>query len=117
MGLGPGTNNYAELMSRKLLLLFAKEKNVNSLQIFGDSLNVINWVRKSQQCRNIHLLPILEEVQRLVGSFDTLTVHHVFRERNMVTDQPSKGGVQMGHGQWLITEDEEIFMRFTIDLL
>jgi len=56
------------------------------------------------------LLPILEEVQRLVGSFDTLTVHHVFRERNMVTDQPSKGGVQMGHGQWLITEDKRKFL-------
>jgi hypothetical protein len=28
MGLGPGTNNFAELMSLKLLLLFALEKNV-----------------------------------------------------------------------------------------
>jgi ribonuclease HI len=105
MGLGPSTNNYAELMSLKLLLLFAKEKNVNSLHIFGDSLNVINWVWKSQQCHNIHLLPILEEVQRLVASFDTLVVHHVFRERNMVANQLSKEGVQMGHGQWLIIED------------
>jgi ribonuclease HI len=44
MGLGPGTTNYVELMSLKLLLIFAKEKNVNSLHIFGDSLNVIKWV-------------------------------------------------------------------------
>jgi len=31
MGLGPQSNNYYELMSLKLLLLFAKEKNVSSI--------------------------------------------------------------------------------------
>jgi hypothetical protein len=46
MGLGPGTNNYAELMALKLLLTFAGEKGINSLQIFGDSMVVINWIRK-----------------------------------------------------------------------
>jgi ribonuclease HI len=33
MGLGPGRNNYAELMSLKLLILFAEEKGVKTLQI------------------------------------------------------------------------------------
>jgi ribonuclease HI len=48
MGLGPGTNNYAELLSLKLLLLFAKVKNVNSIHIFGDSQIVVKWVQKLQ---------------------------------------------------------------------
>jgi ribonuclease HI len=34
MGLGPGSNNFAELMTLKLILSFSKEKNVSSLQGF-----------------------------------------------------------------------------------
>jgi ribonuclease HI len=77
MGFGAGTNNFAELMSLKLLLLFAKEKNVNSIQVFGDSQMVVKWVRNLQQCHNILLLPILEEDQRLVATFDTFDIHRV----------------------------------------
>jgi ribonuclease HI len=61
MGLGLGTNNYAELMAIKLLLLFAGEKGVQTIQIFGDSMIVINWIHKAQKCHNILLQPILEE--------------------------------------------------------
>jgi ribonuclease HI len=45
IGLGPGTNNFFELMSLKLLLLFTGEKGIWSIQLFGNSTNVINWVR------------------------------------------------------------------------
>jgi ribonuclease HI len=41
MGLGPGSNNFAELMALKFLLTFAKEKGITSLQIFVDSQIVI----------------------------------------------------------------------------
>jgi len=46
VSLGYGTNNYLELYSLKLLILFALGKEVTYLQVFGDSLNVINWVNK-----------------------------------------------------------------------
>jgi hypothetical protein len=42
MGLGFGSNNYAKLISLKLLYCLAKEKYINSLQIFGDSMNDVN---------------------------------------------------------------------------
>jgi ribonuclease HI len=48
MGLGKGTNNYAELMTLLLLLKIAKEYDLKSIQLFGDSMNVINWVQKTQ---------------------------------------------------------------------
>jgi ribonuclease HI len=44
IGLGYGTNNYAQLSSLKLLILFMVEKQVIYLQVFGESLNVINWM-------------------------------------------------------------------------
>jgi ribonuclease HI len=62
MGLGPNTNNYAKLMTLKLLLLFSKQKEVDTVQTFGDSLKVMNWAQKLQKCSNIFLLPLLEEV-------------------------------------------------------
>jgi hypothetical protein len=56
-------------MSLKLLLLFAGEKGVKTLQIFGDSMTVINWARKTQKCHNIQLLSLLEEVFIILGHF------------------------------------------------
>eukprot|EP01018_Ginkgo_biloba_P039380 Gb_12932 [translate_table: standard] len=47
-GLGFGTNNFAKLMALKLILLLANEKGFSRLQVFGDSLNVINWMRETQ---------------------------------------------------------------------
>ena len=47
LGLGTGTNNYAELMTLKLLLCFANERNYRELQVYGDSMVVINWINKT----------------------------------------------------------------------
>jgi ribonuclease HI len=44
-GLGTRSNNYAELMSLKLLIAFAIENECHSFIVFGDSMNVINWIR------------------------------------------------------------------------
>ena len=52
-GLGEGSNNLVELMSLKLLLVFATEKGCRNLNFMGDSMNVINWINGTQQCRNI----------------------------------------------------------------
>jgi ribonuclease HI len=42
MGFGSRSINYAKLKSLKLLLHFAKEKNINSIHFFGDSQLVVN---------------------------------------------------------------------------
>jgi ribonuclease HI len=81
MGLGKGTNNYAELMALLLLLKTTIEQGLHSIQLFGDSMNVINWVQKTQSCHNIFLQPILEEISTLLASFDSFTIRHVYRNR------------------------------------
>lgn len=96
MGLGPGTNNYAELMSLKLLLLFAGEKGVKTLQIFGDSMIVINWTRKTQKCHNIQLLSLLDKVFRILDTSYSASLQHVYRERNKVADKTLLGGRTTG---------------------
>eukprot|EP01018_Ginkgo_biloba_P032904 Gb_28853 [translate_table: standard] len=62
-GLGFCTNNFVELMALKLILLLANEKGVSRLQVFGDSLNVINWMRETQNCASIFIPPLVEEIR------------------------------------------------------
>ena len=59
-GLGRGSNNYAELMALRLLLLFTLEQGCVSLQLFGDSMLFIEWAKENVQCHVIILIPILE---------------------------------------------------------
>ena len=93
MGLGKGTNNFAELLALKLLLRFALEKNSRNIHIFGDSMVVINWVNKIQRCRIKNLNPFFEEVCKLMGNFDTITCPLVYMEINSEADKFSKEGL------------------------
>jgi ribonuclease HI len=103
-GLGSGTNNFAELMSLKLLIVFAIEKGCQRLKVYGDSLNVINWIKGTQRCLNIRLARLVEDIQRLQTNFDFFDCQHVYRENNKEADQRSKEGINMVMGQWKITE-------------
>jgi ribonuclease HI len=106
MGLGKGTNNYVELMTLLLLLKIAKEYELKSIQLFGDSLNVINWVQKTQHCHNILLQPILRETHNLLDTFDHFSIQHVYRNRNAIADSLSKEGLNLNFGQWHFTETD-----------
>jgi ribonuclease HI len=104
MGLGLGTNNHAELMALKLLLLFEVDKNISSLHIFGDSLLVINWIQKTQRCQNILLAPLIEEIFRILNDFNNYSIQNVYRERNREADALSKQGLQIAMGHWKCVE-------------
>jgi ribonuclease HI len=41
-GMGRGTNDFAELLALKFFIFLATEKGVKNLQVFGDSLVVID---------------------------------------------------------------------------
>jgi len=94
MGLSRGTNNYAELNILRLLLLFSLEKVCRKLEIFGDSKIIINWFN---QLSNFHvhtLRNLLEEDLTLKSQFDLVIYHHIYRERNQVSDGLSKEAAQ-----------------------
>ena len=69
LGLGTGTNNYAELMTLKLLLCFANERNCRQLQVYGDSMVVINWMNKIHKCINAPLDALFEETTHSLSFF------------------------------------------------
>jgi len=104
IGLGEGSNNFAEILSLKALLAFALEQNVKDITIYGDSMNVINWTKGTQRCINLNLENLLEDVLLLKSSFETCTCHHIYRTQNQAADQESKRGLLLDNGQWKITE-------------
>lgn len=107
-GLGEGTNNFVELCTLRLLLIKTIEWGCRSLQIFGDSMIVINWTTGILRCHNIRLLPILLEMFFLKHHFLTLYPSFMFyRERNRLADKLSKEGSQHQEGQIII----ETFLR------
>ena len=104
MGLGAGNANYAEMLSLKLLLIFAAEKGCRALNVFGDSMNVINWTMGTQMCRNLLLTNMLATISDIIGSFDSFSCRHVYREVNREADKASKEGLRLTKGQWKVFE-------------
>ena len=87
-----------------MLLLLAHEKGVQKLQIFGDSMIIINWINQTQRCHNIHLTPILKEAAQLKSTFNQISFSHIFREQNQEVDTCSKEvSSPLQHG-WEIEE-------------
>jgi len=111
VGIGSGTNNFAELLSLKYLLCWLIHLGIGSVQIFGDSMNAINWFNNTQRCRSHVLIPILEEIQLLKLSFVLINVCHIYRERNTTADLLSKEGLQQDLDSWRITETEDGAVR------
>eukprot|EP00253_Pinus_taeda_P015079 PITA_15079 len=103
VGLGPSSNNFVELSALKLLLCWLISKNIFSVQIFGDSLNVINWVIGKYRCQNYMLRPLLDEIQSLKIRFNPFFIDHIYRDKNEEADRFSKG-VQLVVDSWMITE-------------
>lgn len=111
IGLGAGTNNFAELSALKLLLCWLIHRNILSVQIYGDSANVIHWVNEKFICRNYLLLPLLEEVKNLKSLFNNFAIAHIYRENNEEADRYSKTGLQQALGIWRITEQTQDLIR------
>jgi len=104
MGLGPGTNNHAKLISLQHLLYFSITKNCRNLQIFGDSKTVIDWFNNRTVYHAYSLKHILEEIVFFKTFFNQISVSHTYRERNGTADQLSKEATHRPLGEWMIIE-------------
>lgn len=104
VGLGVGTNNFAELISLRHLLHFALSHQCNSINIFGDSQIIINWFINITTCHIHSLNNILDEVLQFKAAFNHISVSHIYREHNQDADKLSKEAALMEKGHWEITE-------------
>ena len=101
-GLGLGTNKFAKLLALKLLIILALKQGVHTMQIFGDSQLVINWVSGKFRMNNILLTQILQEVIRISNFLAKVDYKHIYHERNSKVDALVNAGSNVEEGHWKI---------------
>jgi ribonuclease HI len=84
--LGVTTNNQAEYTALKLALEECKKIGAKEVQVYMDSLLVVNQMRGTFKIRNRELWPIHQAIVELVKSFQHVTYDHVPREFNKAAD-------------------------------
>ena len=56
---------------------------------------VINWINKTQRCKNYSLDTLYEEVNRTLSNFESISSKHVYKEQNMDVDKLLKVGLNL----------------------
>ncbi|HSW79158.1 MAG TPA: reverse transcriptase-like protein [Candidatus Saccharimonadales bacterium] len=84
--LGLTTNNQAEYQALKFGLEEAAKMHVKSVDVYMDSLLVINQMKGIFKVRNRDLWPIHEAIKKLAVTFDHISFTHVPRELNKLAD-------------------------------
>jgi len=59
---------------------------ITDLQIYGDSLLVIQWLKGEYEMRNFILQSLLDEINGILPVFNDISFHHVYRERNQIAE-------------------------------
>lgn len=104
MGLGEGTNNYAELITLIHLLHFALAHDCTTIQLFGDSKININCFNNKNHCHAISLRNIFDEVIIFKAVFNTISCHHIYGEYNKSANRLSLEATLLPRGLWMITK-------------
>jgi ribonuclease HI len=84
--LGVTTNNQAEYQALKIGMQDALQRGVKQLDVFMDSLLVINQMKGSYKVKNRDLLPVHLSIKELATRFDRVSYTHVPRELNKLAD-------------------------------
>ena len=84
--LGITTNNQAEYQAVKLGLEKAKAIGAREVDIYLDSLLVVNQMKGTFKVKNRDLWPIHQAIKDLLPSFQQVTFTHVPREMNKLAD-------------------------------
>jgi len=106
MGLGVGSNNFAEIMALRNLLHFSLEQRCQNLNIYGDSKTVVNWFNLITTCHIYTLSNIMYEIQTFKAAFNHISCLHIYREHNNCADQLSKEALALPRGEWIILEQQ-----------
>ena len=84
--LGVTTNNQAEYTALKLALEECIKMDVKRVQVYMDSLLVVNQIKGIFKVRNRDLWPIHDAIKQLIPKFDEISFSHVPREFNKLAD-------------------------------
>src|SRR5665213_3983018 len=84
--LGVTTNNQAEYTSLKLALEECRKMGVKEVEVYMDSLLVVNQMKGIFKVKNRDLWPLHDAIKQLAKSFNKISFSHVPREFNKLAD-------------------------------
>lgn len=87
--IGKKTNNQSEYSALIFGLKEAVSRDIKQLQVFGDSLLVINQITGLFKVKNVLLQDLYNETMDLISKFDYIELSHVYRKFNKRADQLS----------------------------
>jgi ribonuclease HI len=87
--IGKKTNNQSEYSALILGLKEALSRDIKQLQVYGDSLLVINQIKGIYKVNNKLLQDLYKEAMELVAKFEYIEFTHVYRKFNKRADQLS----------------------------
>ena len=90
--LGTKTNNEAEYTALLLLPKAAKERDIKTLNIYGDSKLVVSQVSKQWKINLPHLRALAQEAWSLMEGM-SVTLEWIPREKNKLADALSNQGI------------------------
>ena len=88
------TNNQSEYNALIMGLTKALELNISLLDVYGDSLLVIQQTNGKYKVSNAGLLPLHQKVMELKKQFQNITFTHIPREKNVRADYLSNVGLK-----------------------
>ena len=88
------TNNQSEYNALIMGLTKALEFNISLLDVYGDSLLVIQQTNGKYKVSNAGLLPLHQKVMELKKQFQNITFTHIPREKNVRADYLSNVGLK-----------------------
>ncbi|HIA23041.1 MAG TPA: ribonuclease HI family protein [Candidatus Marinimicrobia bacterium] len=93
---GDATNNEAEYNALIRGLQIANELNVASINIYADSLLVVNQVNGEFKVKHENMIPLHAIATDLLDKFDLWALEYIPRDKNSVADKLSKAGMMKG---------------------
>jgi ribonuclease HI len=84
--LGVTTNNQAEYTALKLALEECRKLGVSEVQVYMDSMLVVNQMKGIFKIKNGELRPVHDAIKQLVANFEHVSFQHVPREFNKLAD-------------------------------
>ena len=85
-GLGSMTNNMKEALALWQGLKQARERNLDSLVVFGDSNVIIQSLRSKNLPSNILLNAIIKKILLIAAKFKVISFYHILRGLNDKAD-------------------------------
>ena len=93
--LGNQTNNYAECFAMTLGITEAFNREIKNLVVEGDSMLVINHLKKKWKVNNQNLKNLYLSIHKSLERFDNISFKHIYRNYNKRADELANIGVTM----------------------